>query len=356
MNTNSQSTAGAVSCQQRGVTLIELLITLAFGLVLILATMSVYMANNQTFRQVENLSRLNENARIAFELLGREFREAGATPCGNSLISNILNNPSVVNWGVGQRVITPYGKTQVMPTRAFGTGAAQRVNGTDALIVSSGNQDSGLTVAVHNPVTASIELNKIGPGFVPNEIVLACDFRFATIFQITNDPTNSKILEHKQTASTTSGNCTSVLFKAGQQVSCASANGESIVGASIIKISTVSWFVANNGRGGRSLYRIVGNNTPEEIVENVSNMQIEYLVAEAVDLEPFDYVISTNYDTTVPRPLGVTSGTYDWWPTRFNIIAARVTLTLQTPGQTGTDGQAISRNVTTVFSLRNHKY
>lgn len=356
MNTSSQSTAGTVSCQQRGVTLIELLIALAFGLVLILATMSVYMANNQTFRQVENLSRLNENARIAFELLGREFREAGATPCGNSLISNILNNPSVVNWGVGQRVITPYGKTQVMPTRAFGTGAAQRVNGTDALIVSSGNQDSGLTVAVHNPVTASIELNKIGPGFVPNEIVLACDFRFATIFQITNDPTNSKILEHKQTASTTSGNCTSVLFKAGQQVSCASANGESIVGASIIKISTVSWFVANNGRGGRSLYRIVGNNTPEEIVENVSNMQIEYLVAEAVDLEPFDYVISTNYDTTVPRPLGVTSGTYDWWPTRFNIIAARVTLTLQTPGQTGTDGQAISRNVTTVFSLRNHKY
>ena len=89
--------------RSKGVTLIELLIAMAFGLVLILATMSIYMANNQTFRQVENMSRLNENARIAFELLGREFREAGSTPCTSNIISNILNNKTLVNFELVQR-------------------------------------------------------------------------------------------------------------------------------------------------------------------------------------------------------------------------------------------------------------
>ena len=356
MNTSSQSTAGAVSCQQRGVTLIELLIALAFGLVLILATMSVYMANNQTFRQVENLSRLNENARIAFELLGREFREAGSTPCGNTQVSNVLNVPNNVNWSMTQKGITPFGANQEMPTKAFGSGAAARVQGTDAIIITGSSNDLGIRVESHNANAASLKLNKLGGGFQDGEIVLACDFNFATIFQITNIQATNVTLVHN-TGTGTPGNCTKVLYKPGEQVSCSSTNGAEVTGASIVKVISTSWYIANNGRGGRSLYRIVSpSSTPEEMVENVTNMQIEYLVTDAIDSEPFDYVISSHYGTTIPRPVGVTSGNYTWWPTNFNIVAARVNLTLETASTVGTDGKKIIRQVTTVFNLRNQIY
>lgn len=342
----------------RGVTLIEMMIALGFGLALILATLSVYVANKQTFRQVENLARLNENARIAFELLGREFREAGATPCGNATVSNVLNDSSVVNWGGTQTGVTPYGKTQDMPTKAFGSGAGERVSGTDAVMISLGDNDSGISVESHNANAASLKLNQFGSGFVDGEIIMACNFNFATIFQITNVQSTNVTLVHNTGNSVSPGNCTKVLYKSGVQVSCATTNGDSIEGATIVKISSVSWYIANNGRGGRSLYRLRrSTNTPEEMVENVTNMEIEYLVADAIGSEPFDYVISTNYNSatgTVPRPKGDTSGsTYAWWPTNFKPVAARVTLTLQTNEAVGTNAQVLTRQVSTVFTLRN---
>lgn len=344
----------------RGITLIELMIALGFGLVLILATLSIYLANKQTFRQVENLARLNENARIAFELMGRELREAGATPCANSQVSNVLTNASAINWGGAQKGITPYGKTQALPAKDFGTATAQRVTGTDAIVISTGSSDMGISVESHNANAASLKLNKLGSGFSDGEIILACDFRFATIFEISNVQSTNITLVHNTGNSNFpgGGNCTKVLYKAGEQVSCSSTNGDSINGATIVKVTSTSWYIANNGRGGRSLYRIATPSvTPEEMVENVTNMELEYLVADAVEAEPFNYVISTNYNTTsgtMPRPKGSTStSAYSWWPSSFNPIATRVTLTLQTPEAVGTDGQRLSRQVSTVFSLRN---
>ena len=342
----------------RGVTLIELMIALGFGLVLILATLSIYMANKQTFRQVENLSRLNENARIAFDFLGRDFREAGATPCGNNLISNILNDQNAINFGGSQKGVTPYGKTQALPSKNFGTKTAERVISTDAVILSSANSDNGVFVKTQNEAAASLKLNKIESDFEDGEIVLACNQNFATIFQITGVQSSNLTLIHNTGNSQSTGNCTKVLYRPGEIINCTSSNGAPIDGATIVKTSTISWYIGHNGRGGKSLYRISrSTNTPEEMVENVTNMEIEYLVADAIKSEPFDYVISTNYATTAPKPKGNTSGaSYSWWPTNFRLAAARITLTLQTQESVGTDSRPIVRKLTTVFSLRNQIY
>jgi len=349
----------------RGVTLIELMIALGFGLVLILATLSIYLANKQTFRQVENLARLNENARIAFELLGRDLREAGATPCGVSDISSTLKNPGSMAWGTtgAKKGITPYGKTQTLPNKAFGTATAERVSGTDAFVVYMGSSDDGITVE-SQPAggAANLKLNKLGSGFVDDEIIMACNTNFATIFQITNVNENTVTLVHNTGVG--KHNCTKILYKPNVIFDCNSpptGAGESIEGATIVKVSSFTWYIANNGRSGRSLYRISGaTNTTEEMVENVTNMEIEYLVDGAKEAEPFDYVISTNYNTTsgtTPRPKGSTgTSAYSWWPSSFNPIATRVTLTLQTPDAVGTDGQRLSRQVSTVVSLRNQIY
>lgn len=350
-----------------GVTLIELLVVMTFGLVLITATMSVYFANNQTYRQVQNMLRLNESARIAFELLGRDFREAGSTPCTNKTISNILNDKTIVNFGDNQRIIAPYGGSQALPTRDFGTGTAQRATGTDAVIISNTVQESRIKVVNHFPLLSRIELDKTNHGFKTNDVVLACDDGFTTIFQASNDPVGSEFIEHAKSASSTTGNCTSVVKDANSAgiVTCLTTvdtnppktiNNYTIQSDTgfVVKVATTSWFIAHNGRGSRSLYRIVDNSDPEEMIDGVIDMQIEYLVKDAIDSEPFDYVHSSNYATTAPRPLGVSTGTYTWWPAQFNIVAARVSLTL-IPGTTAADG-SVNRTVTSVFSLRNHKF
>lgn len=352
---------------QSGVTLVELMVALTFGLLLILAAISLYVSNHQTFRRLESMSRINENARIAFELLGRNLRHAGSAPCRSNMVSNVLNNKNIVKWGANQNVIVPYGKTQNMPDRAFGSGAAQRVRGTDAFTLFTTDQDHLISVKNHDLINATIQLNTKNHGFVKDDILMVCTDQFSTIFQASNDTENSEFLKHEASSSLHSGNCTSILRSSKQDlIKCETVSGMGLIskdyastvetGAKVVKLITQSWYIANNGRGGRSLYRMVRGSTPDEVVEGVSNMQIEYLVSDALKSEPFNYVISDDYQLINPTPLGLAGGSYGWWPSRFNIVAIRMKLTFESPRVNHGKEQAISQDFTFVFSLRNHKF
>lgn len=74
----------------RGFTLIELMIAMVLGLVLIGGVISVLLSNQQTYRTNNALSQLQDNARTAFELLARDIRQAGSTPCGNTSVTSLL--------------------------------------------------------------------------------------------------------------------------------------------------------------------------------------------------------------------------------------------------------------------------
>ncbi len=60
-----------------GFTLVELMIALALGLTLSGAITKIYLQNNASSRQDEQVSRLQENARFALKLLSREIAMAG---------------------------------------------------------------------------------------------------------------------------------------------------------------------------------------------------------------------------------------------------------------------------------------
>ncbi|GAB6067344.1 hypothetical protein JCM13664_06620 [Methylothermus subterraneus] len=57
--------------------MVEILVALVIGLVLIAGVIQIYAANQQTYRVAEASSRIQENARFAMELLGRQLRMAG---------------------------------------------------------------------------------------------------------------------------------------------------------------------------------------------------------------------------------------------------------------------------------------
>ena len=61
---------------QRGVTLVELMVSVAVGALLLIGTITVFMQSKTGFTVNESLARLQENANYAFDVLEPEIRMA----------------------------------------------------------------------------------------------------------------------------------------------------------------------------------------------------------------------------------------------------------------------------------------
>lgn len=68
---------------QRGLSLIELMISMTLGLLIILAVTYVFAGSRANYRQQEALSAVQESGRIALETITRDIRMAGYPGCGN---------------------------------------------------------------------------------------------------------------------------------------------------------------------------------------------------------------------------------------------------------------------------------
>jgi type IV pilus assembly protein PilW len=66
--------------RQRGRTLLELLISMAVGLVILGALIAIYLSTHASARQAAAVSRLNEDASVVLNLLGTQLRMAGFSP------------------------------------------------------------------------------------------------------------------------------------------------------------------------------------------------------------------------------------------------------------------------------------
>ena len=73
----------AAGRRQRGVTLVELMVALALGLLVTVALLKVYIDASRMYRFNEGLARLQENGRFALEFIRRDARAAAARGCGS---------------------------------------------------------------------------------------------------------------------------------------------------------------------------------------------------------------------------------------------------------------------------------
>ena len=80
MNQLAQLPSGS-SRRQRGLTLLELMVSITIGLVILLALGTLYLGTTSTNRQMTSVSRMSEDAAIAFNLVGENLRMSGySTP------------------------------------------------------------------------------------------------------------------------------------------------------------------------------------------------------------------------------------------------------------------------------------
>jgi len=69
--------------RQQGVTLVELMIALAIGLLVTIAMLKVYVDSSRLYRFNEGLARVQENGRFALEFIRRDARVAGFWGCNS---------------------------------------------------------------------------------------------------------------------------------------------------------------------------------------------------------------------------------------------------------------------------------
>lgn len=302
----------------RGFSLVELMIAMTLGLLVVGATLSIFSTNKQAYRTTENLGRVQENGRTAFELMARDVREAGGNPCDKNLpVANVLNNAGTWWASTGNGV------------QGYDSGAlAGSTAGTDAIEVSSG-QGAGVTVASHTSVGPFV-LNTVNHGFNTSDIVMACDFRQAAVFQISTANSGvTNTIDHAATGAP--GNCTTGLGFA-VPMNCAGAGTAYAFGANsqLVRFNATQWYVNNNTLFRRTLR----NNAPqvEAVIDGVQDMQITYLLTG-----------SANYVAASAVPAGR-------WP---DVVSVRVNLMLQSEDAIGTNGAQLQRPIVQTINLRN---
>ncbi len=68
---------------EKGLTLVELLVALIIGLVLVGGVAQIFLSNKQAYHLSDELARMQESARYAFYLLSRDLRMAGYLGCNS---------------------------------------------------------------------------------------------------------------------------------------------------------------------------------------------------------------------------------------------------------------------------------
>lgn len=293
--------------KQCGISLVEVMVALALGLIVSVGALSLMLGNRQSYRTTEALARVQEATRITFDLMSRDLRAAGINACsGGVRVMNLLADPAAptrwwTSWNGGLRGFDNTGAAGAVD---FGSETERRVANTDMIELMHASTNA-FPVKVHNASAAeatlagltvparSIALEKPGGqghSFVAGDLLVVCDYEDTTLFQVTGVNADANSVSHasRTDVAVTPGNCANTM---GFRSLCTSTVTRSFQpGSQVMRFEPVAWFVGNNGRTGSessptSLYRIrvvndgAGNAAPmvEEVVEGVRNMQLRYM-------------------------------------------------------------------------------
>ena len=266
----------------RGFTLIELMISMLLGLLIVGAVIGVMMANKRSYNTNQGLGQVQESARTAFELLAYDVRQTDGNGCGISARTGNVLVPAGL-WWQDWFGVRGYDAAQADPAVPVGGAVGERVAGTDSIQVES-IEGNALSVALHDPVARRIDINVPTSNFVAGDIMMACDFDHAAIFQASASNQGPGVVSvfHDDGVGAP-GNCAQGL---GFPTSCATAVGNTYTfprNAQIGRLVATSWYIGNNGRageGGRSLYRrrlgAGGVVVTEEVVAGITDMQMQF--------------------------------------------------------------------------------
>jgi len=332
---------------QHGITLVEVMIAMAIGLVLITGVIQLFLSNKVTYTMTEGQARIQENARFAIAILSHDIRMAGYMGCGNSnmqststgmpqvYVNNIVKDPPA-------NILFGLESTLNGINDAASDDLPDIIVGTDAITLSRASETSAQLDGNLASNNANIQLSGNPGGWKKDDILFITDCRHADIFQAT-------------TVSSAKGK-TTIAHAKGVNIDNKLSKIYS-EDAMIMSFSSSTYYIADTGRTNQageplhSLYYIDISGTPVELIEGVSDMQITY--GE-----------NTDNDNTGTADTYVDADTVTNWS---DVVSVRLALLLDSIENITSEAQTYSfegnditagdrrlrRSFTTTISLRN---
>lgn len=277
---------------QSGFGLIELMIAMTIGLILLGGIGYVFIGSRAAFRTTENLSRIQENARYALDMMSRDIRMAGYVGCGNiaSMMVKTIANPPVPEMTAGNALLGyNNGSGWTNPssiTRAAG----------DVLSIM-GAFSGGVNLAGNlAPQNSNVQINGNPDGFATGDVLIVTNCVNADVFKATT---------------VSSGGGTIITVNHSNSSNTGNRVGTYGPDAFVMRMNQYSYFIGTNPAGNRALYRVGLNGQAEELVEHVHDMQMRY-------------GLDTNTDGTVDN-YSTTPGTW------AQVVSVTVNLLLRSP-------------------------
>ena len=280
------------SRKQSGFGLVELMVAMTIGLILLGGIGYVFLGSRTAFRTTDNLSRIQENARYALDMMSRDIRMAGYVGCGNiaSMITKTIANPPVPQMTAANALVGyNNGSGWTNPssiTRAAG----------DVLSVM-GAFSGGVNLAGNlAPSNSNVQINGNPDGFATGDVLIVTNCVNADVFKATT---------------VSSGGGTIITVNHSNSSNTGNRVGTYGTDAFVMWMNRYSYFIGTNTAGNRALYRVGLNGQAEELVEHVHDMQ-------------FRYGLDTNSDGTVDS-YSTAPGV---WP---QVVSVTVNLLLRSP-------------------------
>lgn len=290
-----------------GFSLVELMVAMTIGFIVVGAVGYLYIGTRGAFRTTDNMSRMQESARYALDVLSRDLRMAGYRGCASAsgVFNNILNSNTQTAYKFNE-ALSGYDASggvwlPALPSGAGGLDALLIRSGTDAFILR-GAFGSGASVT-QQPGNTSADL-KVTPDhdLEIGDLAMATDCTHATVFQVT------------QLNTPATGTGKNVVHNSGAGLPGNSTNdlGHNFVNGEVIKMQSKTYFI-REGKGSTAAnrryslwefdnYRAPSGNNPAELVGGIENMQIEYGIDTSGDHAADSYVTAgtvTNWDQVV---------------------------------------------------------
>jgi len=304
---------GRTFADSRGMTLVELLIAAAIGLILLGGIYQIYVSSITSYRTDDELARLQENGRFAFDFMVPTIRNAGYRGCIAPNLQNLLNAASQGSFSINfDNAVegfeassatqwtdsggTSYTKTSLDTTFAI----AEALGGSDVLVVRGPDPNFASLASTQPDTSATLKVPNNSPGIATNDILMTINCPDAAIFAVTNWTASSGTIAHN-TGLAVPGNDfkfddVGMSFPAGSEI--------------IKQVSTV-YYVRDKDTSAAfdpGFYRKVGTAAAEELIEGVENMQVLYGVDTDGDNSVDNYRAAsavTNWDQVIAVRVGL---------------------------------------------------
>jgi len=344
MNMHTRKRPTDTVCKRRshqdGLSLIELMVAMVISLFLLAGVIQIFIGSKQSYRVNEGLSRLQENARYAFDRIAQDLNASGYMGCNDSRGVDVNGDLLLTN-ALSDTTTTAYDFTNTLDGTE-GTGP----NGSDTINLRRAVTSSAVPLAAPmDSTTSTILLDDTHPnynGLKQWQLMAVSDCNSTSIFMITNVPAGSAgVIQHAPGLVSPVGkpnegqsNATTTITSVNYNDLKARYGSLEASQATSFRVATTSYSIQTSDSGTGFSLALNG----DELVEGVQDLQVLY----GLDTDG-----TPGVERYVPAGPDLTAAGMN------RVAAVKLTLVLNMVSGVQVDGQAVTKSVTQTFRLRN---